>query len=232
MNHLRPLLCFTAALHLNAVADVENDLPLGIEALTGYGTSSVYRGLELADAALDFQLSTEIALDNTYLIGLSGWHVAESSGEFSETSGELSLIHRSASLSLAGGVTVRDFDSAIVDSGAEIFLEADYSHSADLSYTLRFAYDDAVQSALLAGSVNYSRVINESAYWGIKVGAVAADDFYGASGLVNLDARLSLTYLINSQLSITPFLAHSEGFGFESGDDSTTFGGVWLAISF
>ena len=43
-------------------ADVENDIPLGIEAVAGIRSNYVYRGFDLADTLSDFQLESEIAI--------------------------------------------------------------------------------------------------------------------------------------------------------------------------
>lgn len=226
------LLAFPCALSC-AIADVESDLPLGIEALTGYHSHSVYRGLELSEEALDFQLSTEVALNNDWLVGISGWHIASSSDDFTETSGELSLIYRSDSdWTFTTGITQRSFDHPIVESGTEVFADLSYEFSIDFSAAARLSYDDASGSALGELSIHYSRVINDSAWWAIEAGTLLADDFYGASGLASANARLSATYLINSQLSITPYLAHSEQIDDAFGEESVTSAGVWFAISF
>ena len=39
-----------------ASAEIQNEIPLGIEAVTGYRTEYVHRGFKLADDVFDFQL--------------------------------------------------------------------------------------------------------------------------------------------------------------------------------
>ena len=43
-------------------AEVESDLPLGLEVVTGIRSSYVFRGFDLADTLIDVQLEGELAL--------------------------------------------------------------------------------------------------------------------------------------------------------------------------
>ena len=66
-----------------AFAEVDSEIPLGIEAVTGLRTDYVHRGFQLAESALDFQLEAEIILSNNNSLSLGFAHLSESGGVFS-----------------------------------------------------------------------------------------------------------------------------------------------------
>ena len=64
------LFCLCPLALTPAHAEVENDIKLGIEAVTGIRTGYIHRGYDLADASLEFQLQAEFALSNRILAQL------------------------------------------------------------------------------------------------------------------------------------------------------------------
>ena len=77
------------ALCLPASAEIESDIPLGIEAVTGIRSGYVHRGFDLADTSLEFQFAGEVTLSNENSLHFGLSHLAESDGDFSETAGYL-----------------------------------------------------------------------------------------------------------------------------------------------
>ncbi|MDP7106894.1 MAG: hypothetical protein QGH41_07430, partial [Roseibacillus sp.] len=65
MKHLVTALLAASFATSPLFADLEDDIPLGIEAVTGIRSDYVYRGFNLADVVMDFQLETSIVLDDT-----------------------------------------------------------------------------------------------------------------------------------------------------------------------
>lgn len=216
------------ALTTPAVAEVESEIPLGIEAVTGLRSAYVRNGIDAADAVLDFQLETEIALTNETFLTLGAWHVAESSGDFNETAISAQLTHEWDSLSLTGELSYHSFDSLILESGIDLSLELLYSINRDVSLSGRIGYDEGAESIYGQLQFDYSRPLGEDAYWAFRSGITLADDYYGLSGLTEIYSRLSLTYNINSQLSVTPFVGISEA----PDADTTAYAGFWFAVSF
>jgi hypothetical protein len=53
------LSAFFCILPAVVVAEVESNIPLGVEAVTGYRTEYIHRGMSLADDVIDFQLSCQ-----------------------------------------------------------------------------------------------------------------------------------------------------------------------------
>ena len=63
-------------------AEIESDIPIGIEAVTGIRSGYVFRGFDMANALMDFQVEGEITLgDRTYL-NVGGWIANENGGPF------------------------------------------------------------------------------------------------------------------------------------------------------
>jgi len=210
------------------VAEVETEIPLGIEAVTGIRSAYVRNGIDTADAVLDFQLESEIALTNEVFLTLGAWHVAESNGTFNETAISAQLTHQWETFSLTGELAYHNFDSLILDSGIDLSLELIYTINRNASVSGLIGYDDGAESAYGQLEFNYSHPLSEDAYWAFRGGITIANDYYGLSGLSEIYSRLSLTYNINSQLSLTPFIGISEA----PDADTTAYAGVWFAVSF
>ena len=64
----------------------------------------------------------------------------------------------------------------------------------------------------------------------MTAGVSIVEDFYGVSGFNDFYGRVSVTYNINSILSLTPFAGWSVEI--EDNDGNEVFGGLWLEISF
>ena len=91
MKHLTTVLlavCFFIPL---LSAELENDIPLGIEGVTGIRSDYVYRGFNLANVVMDFQVETEIVIGETLTLGAGGWLATEVSKDFTEGAGFLDL---------------------------------------------------------------------------------------------------------------------------------------------
>ena len=222
------LLCLGLA--APAAAQLPDDVPLGVEALTGLRSAYNFRGQEVSDALLDFQLQTEVSLSDELFLNLGGLYAAEGSGDFREASAFASLQREMGNLTLSGLLTYRGFDSPLLDSGLELGAHLTYSHSEDLSLDGSLVYDTGADSFYAELGADYSQVLSDSAYWSARAWVGAADDYYDLSGLVSVGIRLSLTYNVNSQVSLTPFLT-AEGSGDPDGD-TTLSAGLWFAVSF
>jgi len=67
-------------------AEVDQEIQLGVEAVTGFRTGYVYRGFELAESTLDFQVEAEIALTNQVFLNVGAWYATETGqGNFDES---------------------------------------------------------------------------------------------------------------------------------------------------
>ena len=69
----------------------EEDIPLGIEAVTGFRSDYVYRGFHLAQATMDFQVETEIVISDILSLGVGGWAATQLDDGFNERIGFIDL---------------------------------------------------------------------------------------------------------------------------------------------
>jgi hypothetical protein len=68
MKRLLPLLLVATA------APAQDEIPYGIEVLTGYRSEYIDRGFSLAQDLLEVQLGTEIAINDDWRLELGGWY--------------------------------------------------------------------------------------------------------------------------------------------------------------
>ncbi len=65
------------------VAHAQDEIPYGIEVLTGYRSEYVDRGFALSQDLIEVQLGSEIALSDQWLLQLGGWYgTGTSSADF------------------------------------------------------------------------------------------------------------------------------------------------------
>ncbi|HCN80449.1 MAG TPA: hypothetical protein DIS80_04910, partial [Verrucomicrobiales bacterium] len=111
-----------------AFAEVDSEIPLGIEAVTGLRTDYVHRGFQLAESALDFQLEAEITLSNNNSLSLGFAHLSESGDDFNETWSYLEFSHSfNKNLTSGASFTYRDRNESILQGGFDLGLFTSYS---------------------------------------------------------------------------------------------------------
>ena len=72
-------------------AELEDDIPLGIEAVTGIRSGYVYRGFDLGDTLMDVHLQTEVVLEGNLTLAAGGWFATEVGDEFTEGAAALGV---------------------------------------------------------------------------------------------------------------------------------------------
>ena len=114
------------------LAEVDTEIPLGIEAVTGLRSDYVHRGFQLAESALDFQLEPEVTLSDETSVHLGIAHLSESNGEYNETTSYLELSH-SFTKKFNGGVslTYRERNESLLVSGFDFGCFTSYSINDD-----------------------------------------------------------------------------------------------------
>jgi len=211
-------------------ADNQDDLFLGIESVTGLRSDYIYRGFQLADASLDVQIETEIALENDLFVGLAAWHVAESSGDFSETAFGVSLHRNVANYRFSGSLDYRSFSESFFDDGVDLGIKAQWLPNENWDFAARAHYDFGVEGSYFAIEGGWSHPLTKDLFIAAETGISAVSDYLDRDGLNDFNGRVSLTYNINSYLSLTPFVGYSIALASEADDEA--YAGVWLAVSF
>lgn len=222
-----------AAFFLSAVlssAQLPEDVPLGIEALTGLRTQDHFRGQEVSDTLLEFQLQTELTLASDIYLGLGGLYAAEGGGDFRETSGYVTLTREFDNFALSALLNYRNFDSSAVETGLEFGARGTWTISDDFSLSSSLTYDGGADGFYLETSADYSQVLSSSSFWNFEGWVGASEDYYGLSGLVAIGSRLSLTYNVTQQVSVTPFVTAETSL--DSAGDTTLAAGFWFLVNF
>jgi hypothetical protein len=202
--------CLAASLCLPAGAEIENDIPLGIEAVTGFRTGYLYRGFELAQTSLDFQIEAEIALSDIDTINFGSWYLGEGDGNFSETGAFVDYRHEVDAKTVVGSsLTYRHFGKSILESGVDLGFFVTYQASADWDLKAGTYYDFGNEAFYTALDIRWSKPISDSAFIALENGISYVDDYLTRDGFNDLYGRFSLTYAVSDSVAFTPFVGWS-----------------------
>lgn len=213
-------------------AEVDSEIPLGIEAVTGIRTDYVHRGFELAGTSLDFQLEAEITLsdETSFHSGLS--HLSESDGDFSETSGYFGLSHSwSKKLTLEAFLTYRDRSSSLLNSGLDLGFSTSYRINDDWAWRNELNFDFGEDALYLASELEWSKVLSDQSFITLEAGLSYVSNYLDRDGLNDLYSRLSYTFALSDQVSFTPFVGTSIQLEDKDASD-VAFGGIWFEVIF
>lgn len=216
----------------NGQQEADKEIPIGIEAVTGFRSESIWRGFKLGDKVLDFQLQTEIALSNEWRLDVGGLYATETGdGDFSESSLFVDLMHDGEKFSVGVSVTLHSFDHAILNDGIDIAPSLTWHATSDLDVTGGAAYDTGADAPYLWLETEWSNPVTDSSFVVLKAGTSWVDNYYGRSGWNDFYARASFTYAISKSVSLTPFVGVSLPLG-ASNETERLFGGVWFEVNF
>lgn len=215
-------------------AEVESDIPLGLEAVTGVRSAYVFRGFQLADTLVDLQLEGEIAFSDQLRLNLGGWYATESgSGDFEELAGFVGLRQDVNDLVTVGAsATYHNYRQTFFESGFDLGAFLSLQATEDLDFTFGAYHDFGAEGWYAKAQSSWSARLGEDAYLGLMGGISWIDGYYGRSGLNDFYGRASLTYNINSTVSLTPFLGWSLEIEDDYGDGDEFFGGLWFEVVF
>ena len=228
----KPLFIPSLAL-LGIGSSVAQDIPYGVEAVTGVRSGYVFRGFKLADFSLDFQLESEIALGKDVFLNVGGSHLAESDGDFSETAAFFDLRRSFEDFSVGGSLSYRHFDHFVFESGVDFGFFADYLFNDEWDARVSLFYDTGAEGFYASGDFNWSKPLNEDSFVAVNGGISFVSDYYGRDGLNDVFGKLSYAYNINESVAVTPFMGFSipiEESDFA--DDSEVYGGFSFQVIF
>ena len=213
-------------------ADVESNIPWGIEAVTGYRSESVHRGFKLADDVFDYQLEAEVALSDTWTFNFSAWHATGTGkrNDFSEVSGLTELRYDAATWNAGWMLGYRDFSATFIRDGWETGPFFSYHLSEDLDFRTEFLYDEGAESYYATAALTWSRALGDKSFVSLKGGFSVVDDFYGSDGFHVMDLRFSYTYLVAPNVSFSPFVGTY--LGLDDVADDALLGGIWFEVTF
>lgn len=227
---LRPLSLLLTLSYATASAEIDRELTLGIETLSGLRSSYIDRGFKLAESTLEFQVESEVALGEGFSIPLAAWTIAESGGDFSENAFSIGLQKDWEDFQISTFLDYRLFENSVFEDGFDLGLAAKWFLSDDWDLGAEARYNVAAEGSYFALEAGYSKPLNEDFFLSAEGGVSATASYFDRSGLNDLYGRLSLTYNVNSFLSLSPFVGFSIALDDDADDEG--YAGVWLAVSF
>lgn len=213
-------------------AEIEHEIPWGIETVVGIRSAYLYRGFELAETSQDLQIEAEIALSNETSFNIGTWHLSESSGDFSETGLFLDLKHDlNARTQIGTSLTYRNIRNSALESGLDIGVFASYQINDLWDVKAGASYDIGNDLFYAYTELRWSKPLSEDAFLSFDHGVSFISDDFERDGFNDLYGRLSLTYAISDSVAVTPFIGWSILLD-ESSAHDPVYGGIWFAFVF
>lgn len=231
MKLLSAALLSSALLLPSLRAEIENDIPIGIEAVTGVRTNYVYRGFNLGDVIMDFQLEAEVVLQENLTLNAGGWFASEVGDDFTEGAAFADLRYDLNERFTAGvNASYHSYNHTFFENGVDAGGFLTWYLTDDWDVTVNAHRDFAADGWYGSVESGWSYRLSDAAYLAISGGVSAVDHYYGRSGLNDIYGRASLTYNLNRTISLTPFVGWS--YEIDDGDGDELFGGLWFEVSF
>lgn len=221
-------------------ADLREEIDWGVEAVTGYRSAYVYRGFELSESTMDFQVEAELALNNDTFLSIGSWYATESGdGDYDESAVFAHLTwQQNDQLTLGLSATYREFNnpasplSVIFEDGVDLGGFATWNFNDDFSATAGAYYDFGAEAWYGNAETRWSKALSSKTFLSLNTGVSYVDDYYGRDGLNDAYGRLSLTHHLSDTVSITPFIGGSVLLDDEDSGDDQTFAGMWFEVRF
>ncbi|MBK1791133.1 hypothetical protein [Persicirhabdus sediminis] len=234
MKAFLSLTALSTALLLPASAEIDSEIPIGIEALTGYRSQYVNRGFILTDSMLEAQLDTRVSLnDRTTLSFAASYGTGTGSNDFAEGAGFLDLSYECTEvLSFGANLSYHDYSNSFFQNGLDAGLFAQWVFSNDVELRGEVHYNDGAEGWYGNAQLAWSYELSSSSYFRVSGGVSAVSDYYDRNGWNDAFGRAEIVYYINPAVSITPFVGGSALLDSDDTDGDSFFGGVWFAVTF
>lgn len=240
MKALFPSTILVCLLPCNVPADANKDIQLGVEAVAGYRSGYDYRGFELAEDVIDFQIETEIALSNHTSLNIGSWYATENGeGDFDESAIFSHLrFEQTDKLTLGLSASYRHFGNSSsslgtdFEDGIDIGTFANWQLHDDLIATAGAYYDFGAEAWYSNIETRWSKVISDKTYISFNTGISYVDDYYGRDGMNDAYGRLSVTHHLSDTVSITPYVGGSLLLDSSDAGDDQAYAGMWFEVRF
>jgi len=211
--------------------EIEEDIPFGIEAVTGLRSAYSYRGFELATSTLDFQLETEVTINNDLSLAAGGWIASESGGDFEEITSFVELRTTIGdAFTASASAAYHGYSNSVIRSGFDLSGTFTWHAKTEWNFSTSVAHDCGAGGWHAELASHWYKRLSDDAFLSGKIGVSGTEDYYGLTGFGDLTGRLSFTYNVNSMLSVTPFLGWSYELQHRDGDE--IHAGFWFEVSF
>lgn len=206
------------------------DIPYGVELVSGLRAGYHQKGIELADDLIDLQLQSNITLSESSSLNITLWQGAEVSGDFQELGAIVGLTRSHDEFSYTGEISYMGYESPIAESGVEVSLGADYEIKDNVYFYGSLGYNTGAESIIGQVGASGSHRLTDDSFIEAKAEVNLASSYYSREGIYDLTARLSYTYNISTFLSVTPFTSGSAPLDGEGDLDFSV--GLWLEVFF
>lgn len=216
---------------LNAPQETSAELKYGIEGLTTYRSEYIYRGFQLADASMEFQLAGQVALNNTDTIDIGFFYgTATGDGDFTEAAAFIDFSRNIGDLTYTATLTLRDYSNTTFESGVDIGGKVNWILNDNIDLTGTIAYDTGAEGFYFEGKFGYYRQMNDDSYITFDTGIGAVADYYNRNGIHQAFAKFAYTYNINDSVSLSPYLEMNLGIHDQA--ENHMVAGAYFAVSF
>jgi len=213
-------------------AEAAEEIPLGIEVVTGYRSEYIQRGFKWANSVVDVQAEAEIALTDDIIASLGAWYTtATGSGDFSEAAAAGGIRWEDENLTLALDMTWRSLNNSVYEDGLDIAPSIAWQFSEDFGIAGGLAWDTGADGLYAFAETRWSHPLGLTSFLSADAGLSCVSDYYDRSGLNDLYARISYTKVLNRSVSITPFAGTSIPLQ-SDGETNRLFGGIWFEVNF
>lgn len=230
----RPLACLAAIATTGGLAaEVENDIPLGVEVVTGYRSEYIQRGFKWSNGLLDIQAGGEVALNNDIMLGFGAWYATGTgSGDFNEGAAFADLRWDiNPTVALEFETTWKSVDHPIYESGLDLAPSVSWELMPDLRLAGGLAWNTGADGLYVFTEARWSKAVTPSGFLSADLGLSWVDQYYQRNGINDTYARLTYTQSINRSVSVTPFVGTS--LPLQSNEERNRFfGGLWFEVNF
>ena len=229
-RHLLPIAALTVS--ATATAEVEQEIPWGVEAVTGFRSEYIYRGFKMANAVIDVQAEAEIAINDDLITSFGAWYAtATGSGGFSEAAGYANIRWDIERFTLGFEATWKSLEHSIYQDGLDLSPTLAWHLNDELDSTGGLAWDTGADGLYVFTEIAWSKSITTNGFVSADAGLSWVNDYYLRSGLNDAYARVSYTQVLNRSVSITPFIGTSAPLQSDT-ETVRLFGGIWFEVNF
>ena len=215
-----------------APAEVEREIPWGVEVVTGYRSEYIQRGFKLANDLFDVQAEAELTLTDDLIANFGAWYgTGTGSADFDEGGAFAGIRAEQSDFSFAFDARWRSIDHPVFEDGIDLMPSVSWHWTEDLGFTAGAAWNTGADGLYGFAESNWSKPVGKSSFVSLTGGLSAVDGYYGRSGWNDLYARASFTQGINQSVAITPFVGLSIPLQ-SDGETNRLFGGVWFEVNF
>jgi len=237
-SQLTPVKVYDEALYSEVnsrTSSTQSYKPLGLEGVTGLRSKYIYRGRELADELLEFQLHGMLDYGDSKFLEYGLWHAGElGKGDLTETGILLNYIEQHGKWTYGVGGKYRHLEQSAFDSGLEANFLTRYEFSKDSILSGEVSYDTGAEGFYAKVEYDYYIDLSTRSYVSLNGGISFSADYYeeigqddDSNGFNDLFARATYTYNFTQQVSLSSFIGTSI-----LEDSATLYAGVWFETSF